>query len=326
MQVAFGGVRVLLAGCGSIGLRHADVLEELGLTHLAACDPSPAAREAFSAAHPAIRMYGDYAGALRDYRPDAVFLLTPTRTHMAMAMEALAAGCHLFIEKPLSNTSEGAGGLQALADSAGRKVMVGFCFRYHQALRQAKALLEEGAIGRLISIRALMGEPFWEIHPNYREMYYAKYSGAFELVHDLDLALWFAGQQVAGVQGVYGTFSDMEMESPDTVELLVRFVDRCVANVHLDFFQSPRRRQMDLIGTKGVITVEFADWDEAELAIYTGEARAWERTRIPTRRNDMFLAEDREFLSAITQGTPIACTIAEALKSLRAVEAIYRPE
>ncbi len=73
----------------------------------------------------------------------------------------------------------------------------------------------------------------------------------------------------------------MGMDSPDTVEMLVRFRDRCVASVHLDFFQTPRRRQMDLIGTQGVITVEFASWDEAELAVFSRETMRWERETIP---------------------------------------------
>ncbi len=181
-------------------------------------------------------------------------MLTPTRLHTAMAREALLAGCHVFIEKPVSNAPEGVEELKALAEARGKKVMVGFCFRYHAALIKAKRLLEAGRIGRLVSVRALMGEPFYDIHPDYLNLYYARYSGAFELVHDLDLAIWFAGQEIENVQSVYGSFSDMVMYSPDTVEMLVRFRDRCVASVHLDFFQTPRRRQMDLIGTQGVIT------------------------------------------------------------------------
>ena len=318
-------LRVLIAGCGSIGKRHAEVLQGLGLTILSACDPSAESRGGFGALLPDIPLYADYADALATERPDAVFILTPTRLHIAMAREALLADCHVFIEKPVSNTPEGVEDLKALAEARGKKMMGGFCFRYHAALLKAKCLLDAGRIGRLVSIRALMGEPFYDIHPDYLNLYYAKYSGAFELVHDLDLAIWFAGQEIDSVQSVYGSFSDMGMESPDTVEMLVKFRDRCVANVHLDFFQTPRRRQMDLIGTQGVITVEFASWDEAELALFSRRTMRWDRETIATARNDMFAAEDQDFLNCILKNEPVRLTIDEALKSLNAIASIYHP-
>jgi len=303
-------MRVLVAGCGSIGRRHIEVLRGLGVGDLAACDPSEVSREAVAQAVPGVRLYADYTEALAAEKPGAVFILTPTRLHIAMATQALEAGAHVFIEKPLANTPEGVAQLQALADARHLKIMVGFCFRYHEVLRRAKAMLDGGAIGRLVSVRAMMGEPFYLIHPDYMNLYYAKYSGAFELVHDLDLAIWFAGQEIESVQSVYGSFSDMGMESPDTVEMLLKFKDRCVANVHLDFFQTPRRRQIDLIGTGGVITVEFASWDEATLSVFTREAGQWHRETTPTRRNDMFAAEDGEFLACVTQDQPVRCTVA----------------
>ena len=318
--------RVLLAGCGSIGRRHGQVLKEMGLTNMAACDPSEAGRKAFMEAVPGVKMYSDYQQALEDFRPEAVFVLTPTGMHLEMAKTALKNGCHVFIEKPLANRPEGCEELEALAQQMDRRVMVGFCFRYHEVLLKAKRLLEEGRIGRLISIRALMGEPFYQIQPNYMNMYYSRYSGAFELVHDLDLAIWFAGRDIERVQGEYGSFSDMGMQSPDTVEMLVKFEGPLVANVHLDFFQSPRRRQIDLIGMDGVITVEFSSWDEATLSVWSKDTGKWERETFPTKRNDMFRDEDREFLACAFEGQQVRCTIREAMKSLRAISSIYQPE
>ena len=57
------------------------------------------------------------------------------------------------------------------------------------------------------------------------------------------------------------------------------FEDRCVASVHLDFFQRPRRRQMELIGTEGVVTVEFARWDRCDGVGLRGRRAANGRSR-----------------------------------------------
>lgn len=315
---------LLIAGCGSIGKRHAQVLWELGVHNLTACDPSPQQRESMQALLPGVAVTDDYAAALQTGKFDAVFILTPTAMHLSMATQALNAGCHVFIEKPLANTQKGVEELKALAKEKGLLVMVGFCFRYHEVLLRAKKLLEEGTIGRLINIRAFVGEPFAEVQPNYLNMYYSKYSGAFELVHDLDLAIWFAGQEVVDVKAVYGAFSDMGMESPDSIEMLVRFRDRLAANVHLDFYQHPRRRQIELMGVKGTITVEFASWDKATLSWYNTDTRTWNVCEYKTARNDMFRDEDEEFLLAILGQRPLTCTIDEACKSLSAVAQVYQ--
>lgn len=322
----YASLRVLTVGCGSIGKRHVQVLTELGLSQITACDPSAAQRESLQALFPSVTVVSDYEKALEEGHFDAVFIFTPTAMHLDMAKKALNAGCHVFIEKPLANSSDGVEELTALAREKGLKIMVGFCFRYHEVLLRAKRLLESGVIGRLVNIRALMGEPFAEIQPNYMNMYYSKYSGAFELVHDLDLALWYSGQSVEEVHAVYGPFSDMGMASPDSIELLLRFEDRMAATVHLDFFQHPRRRQMELIGVKGTIIVEFASWDEATLSFYNTDNRRWESETFSTRRNDMFRDEDAEFLDAILEDKDIVCTVEEALRSLRVIEQVYRPQ
>jgi len=328
MQVndRYSGIRLLLVGCGSIGKRHAQVLTELGITKLTACDPSEEQCRTMRELLPQVETVNDYDAALATGQFDAVFILTPTAMHISMAEKALKAGFHVFIEKPLANSSEGVDQLKALAESVNRKVMVGFCFRYHEVLKMAKDLLEKGTIGRLINIRALMGEPFAEIQPNYLNMYYSRYSGAFELVHDLDLALWYSGQPVKDVYAVYGPFSDMGMQSPDSIELLLRFEDRMAATVHLDFFQHPRRRQIELIGVKGTIIVEFASWDKATLSWYNTDTREWNVSEYETRRNDMFRDEDEEFLRAVLGETEITCTIDEALRSLKTVEQVYKPD
>lgn len=325
MQVAsYSSLRILIAGFGSIGKRHAEVLKRIGVADFACMDTSEKCRIQFAESYPGLPVYDDYETALSEYKPDAVFIFTPTKLHIPMAKLALEHDAHVFIEKPLCYSTDGALELDQEAKRRGKTVMVGFCFRYHDALLKAKEMLRDGVIGRLISIRALMGEPFYQIHPEYMDMYYSKYSGTFELVHDLDLAIWFAGGNVKRVEGIHGSFSEMGMESPDVAELLLEFDNRIIANVHLDFFQYPRRRTMDLIGWDGVIQIDFASWDEAEIRYFTKETKEWRSIRFKTERNDMFIAEDREFLDAILLGKEVSIPVLEGLKASAAIESVYR--
>ena len=320
----YKNLTVAVVGCGAIGKRHIDVLEQMGVGKIVACDPSQTALEFVKNAHPSLITCTNYEDCF-NYNPFAVFILTPTKMHIPMAITALKKGAHVFVEKPLSNSSEGIEELKAVVKQQDKQVMVGFCMRYHKALIKAKDMLKSGRVGRLVSVRAMMGEDFPSIHPEYKEMYLCKYSGVFELVHDIDLAIWFADLPVKNVVGSYGAFSDYEFIAPDTVEMIMQFDGNCIASVHLDFFQSPRRRTMELICTKGIITIEFGSWDKAYIKIYEKESDKWEEIEMETRRNDMFIDEDSEFLTLAMQNKPMICSIDEASMSLLAVEKIYKP-
>jgi predicted dehydrogenase len=309
---------VLVVGCGSIGKRHARVLTGLGVADIRACDPSTEQRAALAIESPNVRMHESFADGLLA-RPDTVLLCTPPEMHVPMACRAIEAGCHVLTEKPLSDRTDGIDALEVLAADRRKKIMVALCFRYHEGLLRAKEYVASGRIGRLVSIRALMGEHLPAIRPDYRTLYLAQHNGAFELMHDLDLAIWYAAQPVRKAHCVFGSYSDIGIQSPDVVEFLLDFEDRCAATVHLDFFQSPRRRQMELIGTKGVITVEFARWDHCTVSVFETSAGVWQVEELATDRDDMFRAEDREFLEAVAGDRPIRCTLAEGRKTVELV-------
>jgi predicted dehydrogenase len=313
---------VLIAGCGSIGKRHARILSDLGVEDIRVCDPSVEQLESLRQETPIVRPCDSYEVGL-EAKPDCVWIMTPPHLHIPMATRALTAKCHVFCEKPLSESAARADELQRVVEGSGCKFMVGLCFRYHTGLLEAKAMLDAGRVGRLVSVRALMGEHIPDFRPDYKQVWCpaAISGGAFDLMHDIDLAIWYAGQDVARVESVFGQYSDIGMEAPDVVEVLMGFEDRCCASVHLDFFQRPRRRQIELIGTEGVITVEFASWDECTVSIWSNAVGAWEHTTTPTNRDDMFRDEDSAFLEAVVTDAPIHCTIAEAVKSVAVVEA-----
>lgn len=318
MVKAWNELSVLIAGCGSIGKRHARVLNGLGVKDLRACDPVPAQRQSLLTETPSVKMYESYEAGLKD-APDTALMCTPPRLHIPMAMQAIRAGCHVLCEKPLSDTPEGIDELAALAAQAQKKVMVALCFRYHAGLVRAKRYLDSGRIGRLVSVRALMGEHLPDVRPDYRALFSSQYLGAFDLSHEIDLAIWYAGGPVRQVYALSGSYSDIGIQAPDVVELLIDFENRCMASVHLDFFQRPRRRQTELIGTQGVIIVEFARWERCTVSTYEAAKGTWGCEELATERDDMFRAEDREFLSAVAEDQPIACDIVEARKSVEVV-------
>ena len=278
---------VLVVGCGSIGKRHLRLLlASPRASTVCICEPAARARatvvDEFGLR--ADQAFGDLKEALTVAKPSAVVLCTPPEMHVPQAIMALQHDCHVLTEKPLSDGLTGVPQLVAARNVAERVVMVALCFRFHAGAVRTRELLQQGKIGELVAVRAMMGEPFALIRPDdYRTMFVGKRgsTGAFDLIHDIDLACWLASSQrpriptrVRGLAGCYGR--TWPNGAPDTAEVLVDFrasdgsesggVGGVAASVHLDFFQSPRRRAVELLGSEGVLILEFSSWEKCSVS------------------------------------------------------------
>ncbi len=254
---------------------------------------------------------------------DAVIVSNPTALHIPVALEAARAGVHLFLEKPIAHDWEGVETLRELVREKGLKVLVGFQFRFHPTLRQVKAWLEAGRIGRPLFLRAHWGEylPDWHPWEDYRQSYAARKDlggGVVRtLCHPLDYARFLLGD--ARVAWAYADhISDLDLQDvEDFGEIGLRFANGAVAAIHVDYFQRPPAHQLMVVGTEGTITWDYyqglARWQRADGT--TGEARVpegWER-------NDMFLEEMAHFLEVLQGRAEPLCTLEDGIANLRLI-------
>ena len=100
-------------------------------------------------------VYADYRELLADPAIDAVDICTPTHTHLALSLDAIAAGKHVLCEKPLHTDSGPAFAAAAAAARRGVRTKIGFTFRYSPAIRQLKKWIDEGALGEIFHIHGL---------------------------------------------------------------------------------------------------------------------------------------------------------------------------
>ena len=309
---------ILIAGCGSIGKRHARVLRSLGLQDIRVCDPSVEQVKSLTDEGSVSDTYVSYEAGL-NVKPDAVLIATPPKLHIPMAIQALEAGIHVLSEKPVSDSIAGVDELADTIERSGKTYMVALCFRYHEGLTKAKAIFEEGCIGELVSIRCRMSESLPEARPDYKSLFTIKELGTYDLSHEIDLACWYANEPVTEIQAMHGVYGGIGFTAPDLAQLNLRFGDKCMAGIYLNFFSTPRTRVTELIGTKGTITIDFSTWDQCTLSVYEVEIGNWEREVIPTDRDHMFRTEDKEFLQAITDNTTTHCPLDEGIKSLKII-------
>jgi predicted dehydrogenase len=145
--------RVLIAGLGSIGRRHLRNLRQLGIHDiwLYRTKPEPV-NEA-----PELPVLTNLDQALAT-QPDVVLVSNPTAHHLAVALPAAHAGCHLFIEKPLSHSWDGVEELLSVIQDQHLLALIGFDLRFDPGLCQIKNLLEEGSIGRVVAIQSQVGQ------------------------------------------------------------------------------------------------------------------------------------------------------------------------
>ncbi|HVJ43319.1 MAG TPA: Gfo/Idh/MocA family oxidoreductase [Dongiaceae bacterium] len=125
-------IRVLVVGIGNMGISHARAYRAIDDFEIAGlCSRSIKGRADIAAEFAGVPLYEDYAAALEAARPDAVSINTWPDTHAAYAMQAFAAGCHVFLEKPLAETVAEAETVIAAAAKAKRKLVIGYILRVH---------------------------------------------------------------------------------------------------------------------------------------------------------------------------------------------------
>jgi predicted dehydrogenase len=325
-------MKVLIAGLGSIGQRHMRNLRlllgseveilafrERGLSHVITENMQVDDRQSVEEAY-GVRSYAGLDEALSQ-RPDAVFVCNPTSHHLATAKASLEAGCHVLIEKPLSHSYDGVEALIDLAECRGLVAAAGYQLRGHPALLRLRELLHRRAIGRVLSVRAEMGEYLPDAHPY--EDYRISYAAQAELgggvilcyVHEYDYLGWLFGMP-SRVFTMGGRLGSLEIDVEDTaLTTLECEVDgrTVLMQLHHSFLQRPASRSCDVIGECGTIRVDLI----APSITLSTPAGVDTQRYDGVARNQMFITELKHFLSAISGEPAPIVTIREAARSLR---------
>lgn len=269
-----------------------------------------------------IRAFTDLDAALA-MKPDAVFICTPSSQHLEIAMRAVRAGAHLFIEKPLAHAMDGVQELTHGVRTRARLVLVASQWRFHPSVLELRALISSGALGPLQHAEFDYSEffPDWHPYEDYRTSYAARAAlgGGVVLtqIHDYDLACWLFGEP-ATVRATGGRLSELEIDVEDTVDALLEG-GACPVRVRQTFAGRPPRR---LITVHGALATATADLMRAHVVVEPARAQA--RAFTGYERNTMFLDEVRHFLDCVTHGTPTDVPLEDGIRALRTALAVKR--
>lgn len=151
-------MKVAIVGCGKISLSHISALQELADIEICAvCDrDEQRAREAAQAANGA-RIYNDLGLLIERERPTAVHILTPPATHAALAIQAMEAGCHVIVEKPMCLSVAEADSMIAAAKANRVKLATCHNYLFKPSISKARELVKSGAIGQTVFVNTYYG-------------------------------------------------------------------------------------------------------------------------------------------------------------------------
>lgn len=160
-------LRVGIVGCGKAAENHAAEIKRLpGVRFVGACDSEPLMAEQFFVRHGLEAYYTDFQALLREQKPDVVHIVTPPQSHAHLATAAVEAGCHVFVEKPLAETSAKATEIVRAAQRHGRKLTVGWTYYFDPEVRRMRKLIAEQLIGDPVHLDALLA---YDLRGNFGE-------------------------------------------------------------------------------------------------------------------------------------------------------------
>lgn len=248
-----GALRVGVIGCGYWGPNLARNFNELPDAELVAlADLDPERRAYVAGRYPDARVVGPHTDLL-DLDVDAVAIATPVSTHYRIAMDALQAGKHVLIEKPMSRSVAEADSLIEAAARAGRALMVGHTFAYNPAVELLQRLVRGGELGRVYyvnSARLNLGifQPdinvIWDLAP-----------------HDLSILLLILGTRPTSVRAHGKAYVQSAIE--DVAWMTLEFPDGVTAHVHASWLDPCKTRRVTIVGDrKMVVYDDVADLDK----------------------------------------------------------------
>jgi len=327
-------MKALVVGLGSIGQRHVrnlrallgDSLEVLAyrvrrLTHVVTSTLDMDTHRNFESEY-GIQVFDSLESALAE-KPQVALICNPSSLHIPAALACAQAGCDLFLEKPVSSSMERVPELTDAVKKNRRVVMVGYQLRFHPCIQGLQEIVRSGLLGRLLAVRAVVGEylPAWHPYEDYRQTYAARADlggGAIlSQIHEFDYLYCMFGPP-RRLFSLGGHWSRLEVDVEDSASTLMecRYDERPLP-VHLqqDYLQRPSSRSCEVIGDEGKA---FMDLAGLSLSRYDREGKLADYCQWKNfERNQLFLDEMRHFLDCVEARREPLVGLADGVWSLR---------
>jgi predicted dehydrogenase len=310
-------IKILIIGLGSIGTRHFNNLKTLGFKDIVLVS-SKLDRLKEWEGHEVFSRLGQ---ALQAHHYSHAFVCSPTASHVAQLTELVQARVSkIYLEKPISHNMENLEQFKTASDQ-GVQILVGFDLHFDPGLTKVRELLQDKVIGKVYAANAFVGQylPDWRPHEDHRIGMSASLERGggvmLDLIHEFDYLIWLLGS-VQSVSAIYQNNQELEIETEDVADILIKFESGATGTIHLDYHQRVLIRNCVFTGSLGTI-----NWDLAARTVTHTQADKQEvRFDFSNfERNDRYLAIANAFMKA--ESDDRICTFEDGLESLQLVMA-----
>jgi predicted dehydrogenase len=288
-----------IIGCGDIvRKRVARAIQTHPACRLeAACRRDEGRLREFCKAFEVSRGYTDAGELLRDAAIDAVYIATPVRLHLPQTLAAAEAGKHVLVEKPMARSVLECDAMIAACRQAGVKLGVAYYRRFYPIVARMGALVQDGAIGDVLSVSAVTSTPLAGGAAEWRVVLEESGGGALMDIgsHRIDLFLDLFGP----IEDVHA-FADARtgaFEAEDCATLAFRFATGVHGTLQCFFGTNANRDEFTILGTKGWLRADPLNGDR--LLVAGGDERR-EESHPPDRNLHAPLIAD--FAEAVAEG------------------------
>ncbi|MBU3664772.1 MAG: Gfo/Idh/MocA family oxidoreductase [Chthoniobacterales bacterium] len=299
-------VRLAIVGTGGMANFHAgEFLKDKGVELVAVCDIDAGRAREFAAKHsPSAAVFTDFGRLLREVKPDAVSNVTPDSLHAPLTLRAIAAGCHVFCEKPLATDYPAARKMARAAVKAGLVNMVNFSYRNAPAIQMARELVREGKLGDIVHVEASYLQSWltakawgdWKTNPAWLWRLSSKHGSKGVLgdigVHIIDFATFPVGP-VRSANARLKTFTSLKgkkrgaytLDANDSALVTVEFANGALGAIHATRWATGQANSLllRLHGTKGGLRIDL-DKSTDSLEVCLGpdiDKFAWKTVKAP---------------------------------------------
>jgi predicted dehydrogenase len=320
-------MKAAVIGVGSMGMNHARVYSELSEIELVGVADVNDVAASKVARLRGTRAFGDYRDMLKECQPDIVSIAVPTQFHFQVALDALDAGCHVLVEKPIAATVAEGNEMSARAKAKGLKLVVGHIVRFNPAVQMLKSQLDIGALGQIFQIRCRRLGPF----PTRIQ----DVGVVIDLAtHDLDIMSYLIGSKVTRLYAE--TEQKIHSAYEDTLVGTVRFANGVLGSLNIDWLTPTKIRELAVTGERGMFLVDdlnqelyFYENQEANgndwsnLALLHGVS-VGRMIRYPINRREPLRAELEAFIVAVRDDLPPPVSAEDGLVALELAQGLVR--
>jgi predicted dehydrogenase len=309
--------RVLVVGVGSIGERHVRCFQNTGRAQVSICETNGHLCKEVANRYEIANQFSDVNEALAEPH-DAAVIAVPADLHISVASQAIEAGLHVLIEKPLAVTMDGVEAFAKSVAGANLVAAVGYVYRAHPSLEAMKDEIQEGSLGKPIQIVVVAGQNFPTYRPGYQNSYYTTRTRGGGAIQDAMTHLVNAAEWLAGPVDRVVADADHKLLEGVAVEDVVHFLARhgdVVGSYSLNQFQSPNEVTITVVCERG--TARFEYHKQRWRKMLQPETPWQDMPAVGLNRDTLFVRQAESFLDAIESRAAPLCSLREGIQSLR---------